>query len=138
VVDGADACANSLPGAKVDARGCATANQSIVLKGVNFASGSDQLTGNSRTVLDRAAETLKNNPLLRVEVGGHTDSSGAAAYNQQLSQKRANTVRNYLLLRGAKSDRLSARGYGEQQPIADNGSAAGRAANRRVELKILK
>jgi len=138
VVDGADACANSLPGAKVDARGCATANQSIVLKGVNFASGSDQLTGNSRTVLDRAAATLRNNPLLRVEIGGHTDSVGAAAYNQQLSQKRASAVRNFLVQNGAKADRLTARGYGELQPIADNGSADGRAANRRVEMKILK
>ena len=72
-----------------------------------------------------------------MEVAGHTDSSGADGYNLMLSKSRANTVLNYLITYGANPANLTARGYGEAEPIADNTTAEGRVANRRVELRIL-
>lgn len=110
----------------------------IELSGVSFKTNSEVLDSSSYQRLDKAAITLKNNPGTNVIVAGHTDSSGDAAYNQSLSEKRANTVRNYLIGKGVDGSRLSARGYGETQPVASNNSSAGRAKNRRVELRILK
>jgi outer membrane protein OmpA-like peptidoglycan-associated protein len=72
---------------------------------------------------------------VQVEVGGHTDSDGRAEYNQALSQWRADAVRKYLADKGVAAYRMTAKGYGEDKPIASNGSADGRAKNRRVELK---
>ena len=75
---------------------------------------------------------------LKVELGGHTDSQGADAANQALSQKRAESVRQYLLGKGIAADRVTAVGFGEAQPIADNNPPEGRKENRRVEFKIVK
>ncbi len=88
-------------------------------------------------MLNEAAATLRLNPDIVVEVAGHTDSAGSAEYNAWLSDRRADSVRQYLVDRGANSRNLSARGYGEAEPIADNETAQGRARNRRVELRIL-
>ena len=110
----------------------------IELSGVSFKTNSEVLDSSSYQRLDKAVATLKNNPGTNVIVAGHTDSSGDAAYNQSLSEKRANMVRNYLIEKGVDGSRLSARGYGETEPVASNNSAAGRAKNRRVELRILK
>ena len=75
---------------------------------------------------------------LRIEISGHTDSQGLAESNRQLSEDRAQSVLNYLLRNfSINSDQFSVRGYGEDQPIADNGTAEGRRANRRVEFRIL-
>lgn len=136
VVDRLDECPNTAPGVPVDVRGCEITDV-IRLPGVNFETNSDRLRPGAENVLDDAAETLKRNPELEVEVAGHTDSQGAAAYNQGLSERRARTVMDYLIGRGVDEDMLSFRGYGESQPVADNATAAGRAENRRVELRIL-
>src|SRR5690606_14348664 len=99
---------------------------------------SDRLVPGTEAALDDAAATLKRYPDIRVEVAGHTDSDGSAEYNEGLSQRRALTVRDYLVRQGIDEDRLSVRGYGESQPIADNATAEGKARNRRVVLRILE
>jgi OOP family OmpA-OmpF porin len=107
----------------------------IVLRGVNFAFDSAEIDTSSAVVLDVVAETLNGCPNVAVRVEGHTDSIGTDAYNQGLSQRRAESVRNYLIGRGVSASRLSAVGYGESQPVASNDTDEGRALNRRVELK---
>lgn len=111
--------------------------ETIALAGVNFENNSPELTAASVAILDDAVATLKKRSDIRVEVGAHTDSRGQAAYNQDLSNRRAASVRSYLIEHGIAADRLTARGYGEGKPIADNGTSAGRAKNRRVELTVL-
>lgn len=137
--DSKDECPGTLSSLKVDASGCVAAGaaQSIVLKGVNFLPGSADLTADAKKVLDETSASLTGQTGLKVEVGGHTDASGADAVNMALSQRRAESVRKYLIGKGIAADRLVAKGYGETQPIADNKTAAGRSTNRRVELKIL-
>jgi OmpA-OmpF porin, OOP family len=139
VDDTRDECPGTLEGLKVDASGCviSASAQTIVLKGVNFLAGSAELTPEAKAVLDDAYIALAGQTNLRIEVGGHTDSSGADAVNLALSQRRAESVRQYLSGRGISADRLVAKGYGETQPVADNSTAEGRRTNRRVELKIL-
>ena len=136
VVDRLDECPNTAKGVPVDIRGCEIKDV-IRLRGVNFETNSDRLLPTASQILNDAAETLKRNPQLQVEVAGHTDSDGAAAYNQGLSERRARTVMDYLISRGVDESKLSFRGYGESQPIADNATRAGKAENRRVELRIL-
>ena len=88
-------------------------------------------------VLNKVAEALKESPTLRVEISGHTDNVGVAAQNQTLSQQRAETVKTYLESKGVEAARLSAVGLGSSRPIGDNNTEAGRAQNRRVELRVL-
>jgi outer membrane protein OmpA-like peptidoglycan-associated protein len=133
VADASDLCPQSAANAQVDAFGCEV-DAAIVLRGVNFLTDSDQLTAQSLVILDGVAATLTANPDIRVQVAGHTDSQGEAAYNKDLSQRRAASVVNYLVGKGVASDNLQPAGFGEEQPVADNGSAEGRAENRRVEL----
>ena len=109
--------------------------QRLVLEGVNFITDSAELTPASKKRLDRVAESLQDWHEVDVEVEGHTDSVADPAYNMDLSQRRAESVRDYLVSRGVSSSRLSARGYGETQPVASNETAEGRAKNRRVELR---
>ncbi len=85
-------------------------------------------------VLEEVLTVLKENPSLRVEIQGHTDSMGDAGYNQLLSQKRAKAIQDYLVDKGIPAARLQAKGYGESKPIAENDSAGGRAQNRRSQL----
>ena len=110
----------------------------IVLRGVAFAFDSDEITGASMATLDFAAEALRECPNVRTAAEGHTDSVGNDAYNQSLSQRRAESVRDYLTSQGVLPDRLQARGYGESRPVADNSSEDGRALNRRVELSPME
>lgn len=135
VLDDRDRCPNTARGARVDVNGCEF-KEEIRLPGVTFELDSAKLTPQSLSVLNDAAETLKRNPDVTVEAQGHTDSQGADAYNLRLSQRRAEAVRDYLIARGASPDNITARGYGESEPIADNRTAAGRAQNRRVTLKV--
>ena len=137
VVDSRDECSGTASGQKVDAKGCEL-GEVIVLKGVNFATSSDMLKEDSSNVLDEVAETLKRYPNMVVEVAGYTDNRGSASLNKALSQKRAESVVNYLTANGVSSANLKAKGYGIDSPIADNGTAAGRAQNRRVELHIIQ
>jgi OmpA-OmpF porin, OOP family len=87
-------------------------------------------------LLNEVAQALKDNPTIKVEIQGHTDSVGNDAFNLKLSQKRAESVRTYLIKQGITSDRMTAKGYGENVPIADNRTGDGRAQNRRVEFVI--
>lgn len=140
VYDSQDTCAGTLSGLKVDASGCAvqTETQSVVLKGVTFLPGSATLTADAKTVLDGAAASLSADKSLKVELGGYTDSQGKDAANLALSQKRADSARQYLISKGVEGERLTAKGYGEASPIADNNTVEGRAENRRVELKVVR
>ena len=108
---------------------------SVSLQGVKFRYDSYELTAESRAILDRVAAALRKQKHLVHEVAGHTDSQGDPAYNLQLSQKRAETVRKYLIVRGVDPRNLKARGYGGSHPIADNNTWAGLVSNRRVELR---
>lgn len=136
VVDRLDRCSDTSAGTRVDSRGCPLQRETR-LDGVLFEINSAQLSGDSVRRLNQAVETLKLNPDLKVEVAGHTDSTGAASYNEQMSQRRAEAVRDYLVSNGIGADRLSARGYGESQPVGSNETREGRAENRRVTLRIL-
>jgi len=135
VVDRLDDCPNTEAGVQVDIRGCEI-KEEITLRGVTFETNSDRLAADTESVLDNAAATLKKNPTIKVEVAGHTDSDGTADFNEGLSTRRAQTVHDYLVSGGIAADRMSVRGYGELQPIADNSTAAGKASNRRVVLRI--
>jgi len=136
VVDRNDKCPSTREGAQVDVAGCEI-REEIRLPGVNFESNSDVLLDSATTTLNNAAETLRRNPTITVEVAGHTDSDGAAAYNESLSARRARAVREYLIARGVEANRLTSRGYGESEPIADNSTREGKAQNRRVVLRII-
>ena len=135
VTDNLDECPGTPPGAQVDVKGCEI-KEEIRLEGVNFETNSDRLLPGAERILNDAAATLAKNPTIRVEVAGHTDSDGSAAYNEGLSARRAQTVHDYLANRGIDVSRMSVRGYGESEPIADNSTAAGKAQNRRVVLRI--
>ncbi len=137
VVNRLDDCPNTPAGARVDVNGCEIKDV-IELPGVNFETNSDRLLPGADGVLSDAAATLQKYPDLVVEVAGHTDSVGSADYNQGLSERRAYTVRDYLINAGADENNLSARGYGEAEPVASNETAEGRADNRRVELRIIE
>ena len=115
----------------------APVTETVVLKGVNFCFDCDTLSGEARQILDTDAMAIvKHHPNATFEVAGHTDSKGSDAYNQSLSERRAGNVRGYLVDQGVDASRMTAVGYGESQPVADNGTEAGRAENRRVELRI--
>ena len=137
IADLKDQCPNSKPGVNVDIRGCEL-KKSFVLEGVNFVTGSDEITTASRSVLDRVAATLIKNGDVSVEVAGYTDDRGKADFNQSLSQKRAESVKAYLRSAGVAAGRMKAKGYGEAGAIGDNSTSAGRARNRRVELHIIE
>jgi OmpA-OmpF porin, OOP family len=136
VPNDADLCPDTPAGAQVDAVGCIVA-QTMVLRGVNFENDAAVLTADARSILDGVADSLKAQPSVRVEIGGHTDSIGNDSYNHMLSQERAESVRQYLISRGVSGDRLVAMGYGEFKPLASNETTDGRAQNRRVEFKLL-
>ncbi len=135
VPDSRDRCPETSAGARVDVRGCEI-KEVISLSGVNFETGSARLLPESTSVLDETAETLLKHPEIRAEVGGHSDSTGPRTLNLTLSRQRAEAVMEYLVSQGVAAERLSAAGYGPDRPVADNASPEGRAANRRVELKI--
>jgi len=111
--------------------------EKIVLRGINFATGQSIIPPSEYPVLDQVVQVLKANEKVRVEVGGHTDAVGGDTYNQGLSERRAQSVRNYLIQRGIDAMRLDARGYGEYQPVASNTTRDGRSQNRRIEFRVL-
>jgi outer membrane protein OmpA-like peptidoglycan-associated protein len=137
VADIIDKCPNTLPGVRVDGEGCPINKKEDLdqlKKGIQFKTGSAKLTKNSYSTLNDIADLMNKIPEANLEVQGHTDNKGSDAKNQKLSESRAQAVVTYLQKRGVNSDRLRAVGYGPSKPIADNGDAAGRAQNRRVEL----
>ena len=110
----------------------------VVLNNIFFEVGKAELKPISYVELSKAVDLLQNNPGMKIEVGGHTDSQGADATNLSLSQKRAQAVVDYMTLAGVDKGRLIAKGYGESQPIADNSTKEGRAKNRRTEFVIVE
>jgi iron complex outermembrane recepter protein len=136
VVDSLDKCPDTAKGDRVDANGC-TFKEEIKLPGVVFETNSADLKIESNPILDGAVATLKRYPDIVVEVAGHTDSVGSDAYNLALSKRRAEAVMKYLADNGV-TNKMTARGYGERQPIASNANDAGRAQNRRVVLRVIE
>jgi len=109
----------------------------VVLHNIFFDTESYSLEPESRAELDRVYDFLTLNPSIGVEISGHTDNTGTPGHNQVLSEQRARSVVEYLVNKGIDSKRLEATGYGETTPVADNDTEAGRALNRRTELKIV-
>jgi OOP family OmpA-OmpF porin len=126
------------PGEQADADGFATGDRArqFILDGVTFEFDSAQLTAEAREILNRVAETLKAYPGIKVDVEGHTDNIGSAAYNLGLSERRALSVRTYLISRGIPGDQMRPVGYGLSVPIDSNDTESGRANNRRVEFSV--
>ena len=105
---------------------------------ISFEPGSATIDPNGLTIMDDIAEILKKCGEIRMEIGGHTDSQGRETMNEQLSLARARAVLNELRARRVLTSRITAKGYGEAQPIADNGTEEGREANRRIEFKLIR
>ena len=108
----------------------------VLPEGVLFATDSAAVSGPAQVDLQAVARNLRQYPNSTVQVIGHTDSTGEAAYNLQLSQRRAQSVANILIAGGVQSQRIAAGGQGESQPVASNDTPAGRSQNRRVEIII--
>lgn len=137
VVDEYDQCPASAPGFQVDAVGCVV-QQTLVLREIQFETGSNQLSPEAHARLNELAAAMAEQPMLVLEVGGHTDAVGSAENNRRLSLRRAEIVRQALIAKGVAGARLQAAGYGERYPMASNETVSGRATNRRVEFKVLK
>lgn len=135
IEDEDDECPGTPRGSEVNEDGCVKIEK-VVLRGVNFATGSAKLLPGAHETLRTVASAMKANKKLEVEVGGHTDSVGDEDKNERLSERRAKAVKDFLVGEGVDEGRLSTRGYGESQPADTNDTAAGRANNRRVGFKI--
>lgn len=132
VTDDMDRCPDTPAMATVNASGC------WELQGLRFETGSAAIRKEGSRVLADVARVLAANPELAVEIGGHTDNTGSARYNRNLSEKRAMTVRDFFIEKGIASHRLTVKGYGPDQPVADNATREGRFRNRRVELTPIR
>lgn len=108
-----------------------------VLKNIFFETGKYDLQPESGPELDEVVQLLKDNPTLKIQINGHTDNSGSTADNMRLSENRARSVTAYLIAKGIAATRLSSKGWGDTQPVADNNTPEGRARNRRTELKVI-
>jgi outer membrane protein OmpA-like peptidoglycan-associated protein/tetratricopeptide (TPR) repeat protein len=113
------------------------ANASIVLKNIFFDTNSKELKSASQVELDKVVQLMKDNPTLTIQITGHTDNVGKAADNLKLSDNRAQSVVSYITGKGISAARLSFKGFGATQPVADNNTEDGRAKNRRTELKVV-
>jgi len=136
VPDQFDNCPTTEFGMEVDATGCALFNG--VVDGVNFKRGSNDLTDEAKNVLNGVIRTLKEHPDAMISIAAHTDSRGRDQDNLTLSKARAISVARYMISRGIPKANMSARAFGEYQPIADNETPEGRAINRRVEITATK
>ena len=142
VSDKHDRCPDTPEGTQVDEKGCPFVSKQVieefsgVLEGVNFYTGSARLTGEAMSILNGVARRLQEHPEVNVIIVGHTDSVGSASRNKKLSLERAKSVARYLVSRGIDPSRLKYAGKGEEEPIASNATAVGRAKNRRVEFIV--
>lgn len=131
VVDPKDVCPGTLKQARVDARGCWT------LRALRFAVNGAGIEPGFEENLAEDLAVLRANPDVRIRVDGHTDSDGASAYNQSLSERRAAAVRDFLVSRGLARNRFEVKGFGESQPIVANDTQENKRSNRRVEFTII-
>ena len=147
VADYRDLCPTEPISPKIDpvrSNGCPTrayyaGGRIEILERVNFETGSATISPESYGLLRDVARALEANPdIVKIEIGGHTDSVGADSVNMRLSRARAKSVRNFLIAQGVSSRRLSTKGYGESRPLDTNGTEAGRYQNRRVEFVVLE
>jgi OmpA-OmpF porin, OOP family len=115
----------------------AEVNAALGGKKITFAPGSSDIDSDALVTIDRVAEILRECQSVRMEIGGHTDSQGSEGMNERLSQQRADAVLNAIMARRVLTSNLTAKGYGEAQPVADNGTEEGREANRRIEFRLL-
>ena len=151
VHDRRDTCPDTPAGSKVFPNGCPVTiypdkapevvvvppqDEVIVLSDVVFATGSAELTPDSKDLLADIANRLTSQDMVSVKVVGYTDSVGSDASNQLLSERRAKSVADFLVTQGVPADKLTQDGLGESNPVADNETAEGRAANRRVEISV--
>jgi len=136
VLNSRDQCSSTNPGVVVDVDGCAIFDG--VLEGVNFFSASAKLTPKAKSILDEAANTLKQYSRVKIKVSAHTDNQGSEIYNQTLSAQRAESVVEYLGDQGVNRQNMISAAFGESQPVAKNNTPQGRAQNRRVELRAIK
>lgn len=147
VPDAEDACPETAADVEVDASGCPAdplergllVDGRLVLEGMEFASESAVLPPAADDVLEALGPVLLRHPELRIEIQGHTDAVGSAAFNQDLSERRARAVLDELLARFPELDpeRFRVRGYGEERPVASNTTPEGRERNRRIELVVV-
>lgn len=128
VLNSVDECPNTPAGAVVDHRGCEVL---VKFESAHFGFDSAKLTGDAEALLSAAVSGLAGKA---ITVAGYTDSTGSDAYNQNLSERRANSVASFLAANGVSADNISVVGYGEANPVASNDTAAGRADNRRVTI----
>jgi outer membrane protein OmpA-like peptidoglycan-associated protein len=124
-----DGCPDEVPKAVTKFQG--------VIKGIFFDVNKDTIKKNSRPTLDNAVKVLKDFPEVKVEISGHTDSDGSRELNTDLSRRRAESVKKYLVDKGIDPQRLTTQGFGPDQPIADNATKKGKAQNRRIEFKLI-
>jgi OOP family OmpA-OmpF porin len=132
VRDDKDECPGTPGGIMTDGRGC------WVVVGLDFAFDSAKIESRHEEHLGDIVRVLSENPGIKLRIDGHTDSKGSEAYNETLSQRRADSVRAYLMNKGVGGDRLQTQGFGESRPAASNDSDEGRAKNRRTELTALE
>lgn len=137
VIDAKDECPGTPAGVKVNEVGCPEVGEKLIsLEGVNFDTNKATIRPDSKPILDNAVTVLNENAAVSVRVEGHTDSRGSDAYNQKLSQKRAEAVVAYLVAAGIDAERLLPIGYGESAPVAPNDTAENMFKNRRVDLVV--
>ncbi len=110
----------------------------IILRGINFDFDKADIKPEWKPVLDEGAAVLAKNPNIKIIIEGHTCALGTDAYNQKLSERRAQSVFNYFVSKGISASRMKTVGYGESKPKADNATEEGRRINRRVEIKVVK
>lgn len=134
IADAADTCPHTGTGLKVDATGCVEP-EAMMMGNVHFDTMSVRLTGDGYTMLRAIAASLKAQPGMTLEVGGHADATGGPRLNRDLSQERAETVRDFLTYLGIAESRLTVKAYGESQPLKDNATRESRAYNRRVQFR---
>lgn len=137
VLENVDQCPGTPEGEQVDERGCIIMRAQITLEGIEFAFDSAEILPASERTLQHGLKILQDNPDVRVEVAGHTDNVGNAAYNRRLSRERAESVKRWLVDHGIDAARLTTRGYGASQPVASNDTPEGQARNRRIEFRRL-
>jgi OmpA-OmpF porin, OOP family len=116
----------------------ATSGSMVILNNIFFDVDKYELKSKSIPELEKIIRFMKENAQVSVEISGHTDNSGQSAYNQQLSERRAQSVYNYLIEKGIAKNRLLTKGYGSDKPIASNENETGKQRNRRIEFRIIK